>query len=278
MRIPILTYHASHVSGNTYASNDRLALEADIGRITARGFTIWPLHKVIAAWLDDPARLEGLRIVALTCDDGTDFDFHDLPHPAFGTQRSVLNVLRQFHAAHPGEQPLLNITSFVVASPEARTELDKSCLVGRGWWNDGWWADAAASGLMDIANHSWDHHHETVSAAIKSGGRRGTFRDIATEALADYEIRQAAAYLASKAPNRGNELFAYPYGETNAYLVSEYFPRHARDLGIIAALAGRGGYLSERTNRWAVPRFIFRHDWSSADGLDRILERSEARD
>jgi peptidoglycan/xylan/chitin deacetylase (PgdA/CDA1 family) len=278
MRIPILTYHASQISGNTYATNNTLALRADIARLTQRGFAVWPLHQVITAWLEDPARLEGQRVVALTCDDGTDHDFHDLPDPAFGMQRSVMNVLADFRAAHPADQPSLNITSFVVVSPEARVLLDKSCLAGKGWWNDDWWQDAVASGLMDIANHSWDHHHDTLPGEIEPGARRGTFRTIATAGLADYEIRQAAGYLASKSPNRGTELFAYPYGEANAYLVSEYFPRHARELGIVAAFTGNAGYLTEWSNRWSVPRFIFRRDWTSVEELDRILERAGTRD
>jgi len=278
MRIPVLTYHASQISGNAYETNDTLALQADLRRITERGFAIWSLHRLISTWLDDRACLEGRRIVALTCDDGTDFDFHDLPHPAFGMQRSVMSVLGEFSAAHPRAQPSLNITSFVVASPEARARLDRSCLAGRGWWNDAWWKEAAASGLMDIGNHSWDHHHDALPGEIEPGARRGTFRTIATQGLADYEIRQAAAYLSSRSPNRGTELFAYPYGEANPYLVYEYFPRHARDLGIVAAFTGDAGYLSEWSNRWSVPRFIFRRDWSSGEGLDRILERAATRD
>ncbi|MBC8023378.1 MAG: polysaccharide deacetylase family protein, partial [Burkholderiales bacterium] len=187
-------------------------------------------------------------------------------------------VLADFRAAHPRDQPSLNVTAFVVVSPEARAELDKSCLVGRGWWNDDWWELAAASGLMDIANHSWDHHHDALPARMKTGARRGTFRSIGTRRLADHEIRQAATYLRSRSPNRGAELFAYPYGEANRYLVSDYFPRNGADLRIIAAFTGRAGFLSQKTNRWAVPRFIFGRDWKSPAGLDRILEGAGAKD
>jgi peptidoglycan/xylan/chitin deacetylase (PgdA/CDA1 family) len=278
MRIPILTYHSATIAGNAYADNAMCALRADLGQVTERGFTVWPLHRIVTTWLEDARQLEGTRIIALTCDDGTDFDFHDLPHPIAGPQRSMLNVLADFRAEHPRDQPSLNITSFVVVSPEARAELDKSCLVGRGWWNDDWWESAAASGLMDIANHSWDHHHDALPPRLGSGARRGTFRTIGTQSLADHEIRQAAEYLRSKSPNRGAELFAYPYGETNEYLVSDYFPRNARELGIIAAFTGRAGFLSEKTDRWNVPRFIFGRDWQSPLELDRILGQAQSRD
>jgi hypothetical protein len=274
MRIPILTYHSAMIDGNAYAQNAARALAADLRHVTERGFTIWPLHRIVTAWLEDARQLEGKRIIAFTCDDGTDFDFHDLPHPTAGPQRSVLNVLADFRAARPQDQPSLNITSFVVVSPEARAELDKSCLVGRGWWNDDWWEKAAASGLMDIANHSWDHHHDALPSRLGSGARHGTFRTIGTQSLADHEIRQAAEYLRAKSPNRGAGLFAYPYGETNEYLVADYFPRNARALGIIAAFTGRAGFLSERTDRWNVPRFIFGRDWESAQELDRILDEA----
>ncbi|HUQ29095.1 MAG TPA: polysaccharide deacetylase family protein [Usitatibacter sp.] len=277
MRIPILTYHAGMITGTAYADNGIRALAADLRHVTDRGFTIWPLHRIIATWLEDAGALEGRRLIAFTCDDGTDFDFHDLTHPTAGPQRSVLNVLKDFRAERPRDQPNLNVTSFVVVSPHARAELDKSCLVGRGWWNDDWWAAAAESGLLDIANHSWDHHHDALRTPNDSGVKRGTFRTIATQGLADHEIRQASAYLWAKAPNRGAELFAYPYGETNPYLLSDYFPRNAAELRIIAAVTGRAGYLSEVTDRWSVPRFILGHHWKSPQELDAILDEAGER-
>src|SRR5690242_7689921 len=114
MRIPILTYHAADIAGNSYGTNDVLALASDLRTLRDRGFSIWPLHRTIAAWLGNPRELEGRRIACLTCDDGTDFDFRDLEHPSFGPQRSMYNVLADFAAAHPGAKP--HITSFVVVS------------------------------------------------------------------------------------------------------------------------------------------------------------------
>jgi len=278
MRIPVLTYHASNIAGNTYATNNARALESDVRQLTDRGFEVRPLHDVMVDWLEDKSRLEGRRIACLTCDDGTDFDFHDLEHPRFGRQRSLYNVLADFRAERPGAQPSLNITSFVVVSPQARAALDEACLAGAGWWHEDWWAPAAASGLMDIANHSWDHHHDALPGRLSPEAARGRFHTIATRELADIEIRQAGEYLRSVAPNRGDRLFAYPYGEANTYLVSEYFPRHARELGTIAAFTTRPGFLSEWSDRWALPRFVFGPDWSSPEGLDRILARAESDD
>jgi peptidoglycan/xylan/chitin deacetylase (PgdA/CDA1 family) len=272
MKIPILTYHAMKIHGRGYADNDLVGLASDLETVTARGFGIVPLAELVRRWRLSPAALEGERLVAFTCDDGSDFDFHDLPHPTAGPQRSVLNILRDFRDAHPAATP--HATSFAIASPDARVELDKSCMIGLGWWNDAWWREAAASGLMDIANHSWDHNHEALPERFSHGVQRGTFAPIATRALADAEIRDASEFLRARVPNPGNALFAYPYGQFNDYLVDEYFPAFAAALGIEAAFSDAPGYLCAQSNRWTIPRFVFGRDWTSPAGLERILEQS----
>ena len=233
MRIPILTYHSMNIGGNDYGNNDHVALAADLDLIERSGFTILPLHEVIELWSSAPHRLDNEPIVALTCDDGGDFDMHDLPHPVAGVQRSMLNILRDFRAARPGAQPGLSITSFVIVSPQARVVLDRTCMIGKGWWNDEWWPDAVQSGLMGIANHSWDHNHETLPEnASFPGVKRGTFTTIDTDALADFQIVQASRYIAERAPNPALAVFGYPYGETNDFLVDDYFPRRGAAIGI----------------------------------------------
>jgi hypothetical protein len=104
------------------------------------------------------AALDGY--IAFTMDDGTNFDYYDLPHPIWGTQRSMLNIMKDFvDEFGAAAQPELHATSFVIASPDARSELDRKCLINRNWYTDEWWTDAIASGLMGIGNHSWDHNH-----------------------------------------------------------------------------------------------------------------------
>src|SRR5690349_10076974 len=105
MRIPVLTYHAMAMAGNDPRSNDHHALAADLEVIHREGFEIRPLHELVAVWLRAPRTLHGRKLVALTCDDGSDFDFRDIEHPQWGLQRSFLNILRDFHAAHPHSQP-----------------------------------------------------------------------------------------------------------------------------------------------------------------------------
>jgi peptidoglycan/xylan/chitin deacetylase (PgdA/CDA1 family) len=273
MKIPILTYHSMKIHGTDYASNDLVGLASDLETVRARGWRIVPLAELVRTWRHSPSALEGEKLVAFTCDDGGDFDFHDLPHPTAGEQRSVLNILRDFKARHRDAAP--HITSFVIVSPEARVELDKTCMIGRGWWTDTWWRDAAASGLMDIANHSWDHNHQALPERFSHGVARGTFKSIATRGLADDEIRAANDFLRARVPHAGNALFAYPYGDFNDYLVEEYFPTFGEAIGLEAAFSDTAEYLSARANRWKIPRFVFGRDWNSPEALVGILDGKE---
>ncbi len=37
--------------------------------------------------------------------------------------------------------------------------MDREALFGLGWMSDDWWAEAVATGLLAVENHSWDHPH-----------------------------------------------------------------------------------------------------------------------
>lgn len=272
-KVPILTYHASDIRGNAYGESDLAALAQDLEHVSREGFRVLALSAIAHLRLASPHELDSQPTVGFSCDDGTDFDFHDLPHPVAGPQRSVLNTLRSFHASHPGE-PQARITSFVIASPAAREALDRACLVGKGWWNDAWWPQAVASGLMEIASHSWDHNHDALEPGPGAGVRRGTFRSIDSEDLADYQIAQSVRHVREKAPNAGASLFAYPYGETNGFLVGDYLPRRAASIGLEAAFTTEPEFVHPGSQRWALPRFVFRRDWSSPAELARILREA----
>jgi peptidoglycan/xylan/chitin deacetylase (PgdA/CDA1 family) len=278
MKIPVLTYHGMAMSGNDPRTNDHHALAADLEAIEAQGFEVRPLPELVDAWVRKPSwwrrrpSLEGRRIVALTCDDGSDFDFRDIDHPRWGLQRSLLNILRDFRRRHPGRQPGLHITSFVVASPEARATLDRLCMHGKGWWQDDWWREAVGSRLMGIASHSWDHNHEALSNPDFPGVARGTFTTIDTKAAADYQVRNAAAYLWKHAPNPAARLFAYPYGPHSDYLVDEYFPRHGREMKIDACFGDEARPWTADSNRWKIPRYVHGRDWHEPSDLAKILD------
>ena len=265
--VPILTYHATYVAGAAYALNDHVALAHDLQTIAALGLRICPLRDVAqAVESGDFGSVAGC--VALTFDDGSDFDFRDLPHPTWGVQRGMLGILADEAAA--GKSPTLEATAFVIASPAARREIDRKELIGEGWWNDDWWPRAERTGLLRIESHSWDHNQASLERTSTTAPR-GTFK-IRDEAEADAEIRAASEYVRERRGRGGSVLFAYPYGDVSSYLADEYFPRVGATHGVRAAFTTEAAPVSPGANRWRLPRYVFRCDWNSEEGLRRILD------
>src|SRR6185295_19416649 len=93
--VPILTWHAMHVDGAAYADNDHAALREDLEWLHGAGFHVVPLRAIVAALRE--GRLDALEgCVGLSMDDGSDFDYRDLPHPAWGPQRGMAGILEDF--------------------------------------------------------------------------------------------------------------------------------------------------------------------------------------
>ncbi len=267
--VPVLTYHSMKVSGTGHADNDHVAFAEDLERIHALGLRIVPAGEVARACVE--GRLASLRgCVALTMDDGADFDAFDLPHPTWGPQRGMLGILRDFRARH-GEaaQPTLHATSFAIVSPEARERLDRHHMIGCRWWNDDWWRYAEATGLLSIESHSWDHNQESLerTAALAP---RGTFA-LSTPEEADGEIAQASRYLQERRGRQGDVLFAYPYGPASEFLAGEYFPQESAGHGVFAAFTTDGAPVASGSDRFRLPRFVCGWHWKSADELERLL-------
>lgn len=276
MRATILTYHALNIAGNDYAGNDHVALAADLEVIHRLGLRVVPLGWIVDSLLGRDDR-DLSNAVALTCDDGSDLDYFDIDHPQHGRQRSLFNVLVDFRRRHGVDaQPNLHLTSFVIASPAAREVLDQRCLAGLGWMRDTWWRAALASRLMAIENHSWDHNHAELPHTVQRDQVKGTFRSIDTHADADAEIRQASDWLDGRCPARTTSLFAYPYGESNDYLVREYFPRHAREHRLRAAFGTEPAPVEAGGEIWNLPRYVCGPHWSAPEGLERLLRDARA--
>ena len=266
MRAAVLTYHSNNVLGHGYAENDHVALAADLALLAAQRIPIVPLQRVVDA-LDAPHTLPE-PCVALSCDDGSWFDWHDLEHPTLGVQRSFANILADASAARP-DVPV-HLTSFVIASPQARDTLDRTCLVGRGWWGEDWWQAALDSGRMAIESHSWDHHHDTLPQTA-TGLPGGTFHNIDTQAAADIELLQASAYLDAALPSRRTRLFAYPYGHASAYLQHDYLPGQRARHGLDAAFGTEPMPVLRDSNRWNLGRYVCGQHWTSPDALAALL-------
>lgn len=268
--VPVLAWHAMNVAGPDYASNDHVAFRDDLERLHRLGLRVVPLHEIAAALaagrLD---RLEGC--VGLTFDDASDFDFHDLPHPAWGPQRGMAKLLADFAARHgPDAQPRLHATSFAIVSPAARAELDRTCMIGCRWWNDDWWAAAERTGLVSVESHGWDHNHDSLGATVACAPR-GAF-DLATDADAEAEIARACGWLRERRGRAGPILFAYPYGRASDFLAREWLPRESARLGIAAAFtASEGAPVVPETGRWAIPRYVFGLHWRREGELEAVL-------
>jgi peptidoglycan/xylan/chitin deacetylase (PgdA/CDA1 family) len=271
MRVPVLTYHSNNIAGNDYTGNDHVAFAADLRLIDDLGLRIVPLQEVVDRLLgrrDDDLH----NCVALTCDDGTDFDHVDIDHPTDGLQRSLFNCLRDFRNLRGDEaQPDLHLTSFVISDPSARELMDKACMVGRGWMNETWWRKVDSSGLMAIENHSWDHNHPCLPTPGPHSLVRGNFLAITTEAQAEFEITQAQDYLAARLGRRPR-LFCYPFGHISEYLYKDWLPTRGPQVGLDAAFGDGATRITAESDRWNLPRYICGWHWKTPDELRAILE------
>ena len=65
--------------------------------------------------------------------------------------------------------------------------------------------------------------------------------------------------------------FAYPFGESSAYIRNEYFPKRADEHGCLAAIGTDPGLVSAHSDRWNLPRFVCGRDWSAPAELLAVL-------
>ncbi len=270
MRVPVLTYHSNNIAGNDYTGNDHVAFAADLRLIDDLGLRIVPLQVVIDRLLgrhDDDQR----GCVALTCDDGTDFDYTDIDHPTDGVQRSFYNCLQDFRDLRGDEaQPDLHLTTFVIADPSARALMDKACMVGRGWMNDTWWREVEASGLMAIESHSWDHNHPCLPSPGPLGLVRGDFHAVANAEQAEFEVAQAQDFIEARLGRRPR-LFCHPFGHVSEFLYNDWLPRRGPRAGLDAAFGDGATPVTENGDRWNLPRYICGWHWKTPDELRAIL-------
>lgn len=274
MKIPVLTYHGMNVFANSYAENDHLALASDLATINELGFRIIPLSRVVDWRLGSVADEEVSRSLAITFDDGSWFDYYDLDHPTCGMQKSMINILREFQA-QSGASQAVHASSFVISSPATRTSLDKSCMIGKDWWGDQWWLEAACSGMMDIECHSWDHVHPELDHVAQQEQIKGDFSQVKNFTDSEIQFRVAGEYIATVLGGKRPALFAYPWGSASDYVVTEYLPKYQSRHQYRAAFTIDPRAVSKTDNIWLLPRFVFGRDWQSPQGLADILNNSQ---
>ena len=267
MKAVILTFHAIRRGGN-YAENDHIAFDETLAQLCALKMPIRPLHELVAALINPLLRWRlPPKFVVLTCDDGEISEVETIPSVE-GFWVSSLAALQQKYLL---QQKLLggspHLTSFVIASSDARNQICPDGVLA-----DVWWREAALSPLMAIENHSWDHCHINVAEIAQHAQRKGTFDGVDTYADADKQISQAARTIDVLIAPAKTNLFAYPYGDTNAYLIEEYFPRFQTEHKMKATLTTEPNPVTKYTNRWAMPRYVCGHHWKSSTELRQLLK------
>ena len=270
-RVYVLTYHSQNIAGQTYASNNHIAFARDLLLLQELGL------EVISALEMANAMRRGLfaslpeRCVVITMDDGPLFDFENTQAPPYGEQESMLNILRRQHRKVLGlhlSRARCKATAFVIASGSAREQIAIS-MGNRDWMTGSWWRCAQQTGYLDIGSHSWDHVHPAVAEMADHPELVEAFHRIDSHAEAERQIAQASRDVQAVTRSDAARLFAYPYGQTNAFLVREYLPRQK---AVIAAFTTQPEPVTRNTGIWEIPRFVCGRDWQSEDQLRGLLQ------
>lgn len=268
MRVAVLTYHSQNIAGNDYLNNDHVAFRQDVEHVLRANLCIVSLRQIADALLGRGPLPR--RAVAFSCDDGTDFDFRDIHWPQFGPQESFATIIREL-AAKDSRSRFNPITSFVIADPEARRELDNRCLKGLGWISEDWWQPAVASGIYHIGIHGWDHCHPVLERYSATASADGSWPSVSNYQDAKKQVLQAVSYVKARAPNPGTTLFAFPFGAPSEYLVREYLPNFQAEHGLSAAFSTEPATIHRESNRWSLPRYVCGCHWKSPEDFSALL-------
>lgn len=262
MQIPILTYHSANVGGQDYARNDHVALARDLELIAELGKRIVDLRDIADWLLGIKPAADLVESVGISFDDGCDFDYFTREFPTFGPQPGFRSILQ----ANDGARA----TAFVLASPDARREMDSKALFGRGDMTTGWWREADSSGLIHIENHGWDHSHPDLDVVVQRDQIKGTFDAVATYAECHQHVAVSAAKIALQS-GRYPSLFAYPFGNSSRYMREQYLPRYAHEHQTVAAFSTAGRHVTSQDSRWDIPRYVCGYHWRSPAELRTLL-------
>jgi peptidoglycan/xylan/chitin deacetylase (PgdA/CDA1 family) len=268
LKAAILTYHSQNVAGSEASNNDHVALAADLNALHDAGCRFISLDELVNGIGADQSLSPGQPLICLTFDDGCDYDVRDLDFPGHGLQTGFLQIMEAFLASHPaGAQPGLQATSFVIASPQARQQIDQKSLFGRGNISDDWWRSAQAHPLLQIGNHGWDHNHPDLAAEHYA---RGGFKVIDNFERCQQQVVESGEYI-EKQTGVYPVFFAYPFGELSEYISEQYFPSNRESHRCQAAFGTTPGLVTGDSDRWDLPRFVCGRDWSSSSELLAVL-------
>lgn len=274
-QVPVLCYHSWTVQSDEYVGNDHIALESDLNILAQRGYAIVPTTYLAAvlAGQRNLSELNGRKLACITFDDGIDLDWHNRPSDSGAPQKSFAQILREANIKRYGKGPLA--TSFVIASAEARKQLDGRAWRGQNEWNDDWWAQAAKENIVGIANHSWDHLHPDLDQVQQRDNLKGSFLVIDNFADAEQQVAAAHTEINRLCKNQILPIFGYPYGHVAPYLQQQYLPEQGERIGLQAAFSTCGRAATPTDSRWAIPRLVCGWHWRTADDFNQMLDTLE---
>lgn len=266
----VLTFHAQNVFGRDFATNDHVALDETLALLRRLRVPVLRLVDVVARLRLGRASSLPPRYCALTFDDGTDFEWMDVEHPQHGVQPSMVSILRRHSRGLLARLGLgrARVTSFVIASPEAREEIAASMPHLPNRMQDAWWAEAQRSGFFDIGVHSWNHVHPAVREMKDRAELAESFHRIRTPEDADLQVGRAAKYVREKAGPGSARLFAWPYGQVSEYVEKEVLPAQREILG---AFTTEPAPLLAGANPWRLPRYVSGFHFRDAGELAALV-------
>lgn len=275
---PVLAYHSQNIYANCYGRNDHISLRQDLRAIQVSGRRVVPLQWLVDCLLGIRPQTDLNGAVCITFDDGCNMEVFDLEFPGFGTQQSFLNILKEFKAEYVDQgQADLQATTFVIASPQVRQQIDKDSLFGNDWMSDDWWAATQNEGMLDIQSHGWDHKHPTQDVQGSDTREHGRFDKVDTYEECELQVRQAGDLIAQRAQRSRPQFFAYPYGKSSAYIRESYLPQQADSLGIQAAFSTAPEHVTAKSDRWSLPRYVCGRDWKTPLRFEQILNGEYAK-
>lgn len=286
-QIPVLLYHLLP-SGYCDYRDGLLALDSDIQKIHAQGYTIVPLFW-IAQWVrgDLASSALPLKPIGISFDDGPPSDWDSPSSNYCGSgPKSGYQILYNYQNQYSLPNTSAHATTFVLASDVARSQISGGALSYRGWWTQ-----AQTSGLMEVQNHGADHDHRDVALTdepaygptIKvpinglpyppntDAGNAELFTRTNTYERANLQIRVSAQIIENRGINYP-DLFAYPYGNVPPYVRDTYFPNYGSEHLTYAAFALGDVRTIHTSNAYSIPRFTHMSRWkTSSQFLSDIL-------
>jgi len=266
----ILTFHSHNISGNTYETNDHVALDETLTLLEQLRIPVVRMLEAVRRLRRGSLDTLPERFACLTFDDGSDYDWRELEFPGHGRQRSMRAILRAHSTKLLGLawRRRAHATTFVIASGDARREIAASALGDPGLMTDGWWRAAQASGLMDVGTHGWNHVHPAVSEMAARPDLVEHFERIDNAADAELQVAKSLAAIRARAGGEAARLFAYPYGQVSDFLADVHFPAQS---DIVGALAAAPRPLMADSDPWRLPRYVCGYNWKKKEELRALL-------